>query len=102
MNASDLINQQEAYRQKMQAQLDQLEADFQKMRAKSEELQAEAKLEAKDRLERVEQQLGLAKSKLAKIKDVSQDAWDEFKGDLEEMVDNLRSNLEDGQNVVTE
>ncbi len=101
INASELIDEQEAYQQKMQAQVDQLEADFTKMRAKSEELQADAKIEASNKLEQAEQQLSKAKEQLANIKEVGSEAWEDFKSDLGQTLDNVRANLGGKENIIS-
>lgn len=92
------MNKRELYQQKKQAQLDEWKAEVDKLRAKASGESADVQLELKKRIAALEGKIGEGKTKLAKIVDASEDAWESAKEDVESAWDSIKSSFSDAGN----
>lgn len=77
------MSKKEAYQKKMQAELDEMGADIDKIKAKAEKAGADAQLEYYKQIDELRSMQALASTKLAKLKDASDDAWDDLKAGID-------------------
>jgi predicted kinase len=78
-----------AYREKMEAQLDEQRARLDLLKAKAKRAVAEGKILAYEELAEADQKLDALKAKLNKIGDAGGDAWQEMKSGVEKAWDEL-------------
>jgi predicted kinase len=78
-----------AYREKMEAQLDEQRARLDLLKAKAKRAVAEGKILAYEELADADQKLDALKAKLNKIGDAGGDAWQEMKSGVEKAWDEL-------------
>jgi chromosome segregation ATPase len=81
---------QEAYREKMEAQLREWEADIARLQAKADQAKAEAKIEYYQQIEALRTKKAVAHQKLQELQETSEDAWEELKAGIENTWDDLR------------
>ncbi|MCT4685074.1 MAG: hypothetical protein N4A39_15220 [Roseicyclus sp.] len=72
-----------AYREKLEARLDQWRAEIDKLQAKAAEASADARKEYEDQLTELRQQQDAAREKLKELDEASDDAWDDIKDGVE-------------------
>lgn len=70
------MNEKELYRQKLQADLDELKADVAKLRAKAAGIKADAQIEVGRRLKDLDHRVQEAGARLAELAEAGEDAWD--------------------------
>ena len=73
----------DAYRQKIEAQIEELNARLALARAKAKKLDAECKIAASAELANAEKKLAVVKEKLCVLGNASEGAWSEMKGGVE-------------------
>lgn len=85
-----IMDNREAYKQKIRAQLDEWRADVDKLRAKMKQKQADNKLETSGYMEEIKEKQRQARVKLEQLEDAGEDAWDEIKAGLEKATSELK------------
>jgi hypothetical protein len=73
----------DAYRQKLDAQVDELSARLALGRAKAKQLSADSKIAAYEELAATEEKLSALKAKLASAAAAGEGAWQDLKGGLD-------------------
>lgn len=89
------MSEKELYRQKRQAQLDEWKAEIDKLKAKASAASADAQLELNKEIEVLEGKVREGKTRLAKLADASDDAWQSIKDGVESSWDSMRSAFRD-------
>ena len=89
------MNEKELYQQKKQAQLDEWKAEVDKLKAQASGASADAQLELNKQIEALEGKVEEGKTKLAKIADASEDAWESMKEGVESAWDSMKSAFSD-------
>ncbi len=85
--------EQKAYQEKTEAQLREWSAQIEQLKAKAQKAEASAKVKYYEQIEDVRIKENAVRQKLAKLKDASEDAWDELKSGVDAAVDKLRGAL---------
>jgi small-conductance mechanosensitive channel len=80
----------EAYRQKIDAQIEELQARLALARAQAKKLAAEGKIAASEEIVETDRKLAVLKEKLAALGHASGGAWDEMKVGVERAWHELR------------
>lgn len=93
------MRDQELYRQKKQAELDAWQAQVDQFKAKVSHASADAQLEMNRRIKTLEIKIEEANVKMAAILDVSEEAWDSFKEDLESAWDSVKSTFSESASM---
>lgn len=88
-NGDKQMDEKSAYRQKLEARLDQWRADIDKLQAKATEASADARLEYEDQVKKLREQQDDARQQLEELDDASGEAWKDLKGGVEKAWDNL-------------
>lgn len=90
----------EAYRRRMEAQLDEWEAKIEELKAKSRKAKASTEIEARERLQRLQTKQAEYRQALSELQIRGKDAWQSVKtgmekaaSDLKEAIDDARSSL---------
>lgn len=83
------MDEKNAYRQKLEARLDQWRADIDKLQAKAAEASADTRLEYDEQIKKLRQQQDDARQKLKELDDASGDAWKDLKSGVEKAWDDL-------------
>ncbi|SMF41793.1 coiled coil domain-containing protein [Desulfovibrio gilichinskyi] len=73
------MSMKEAYRQKIEAQLDEWEAEIDKMKAKADKVGANVQLEYYKRIEELRLKHESVKVRLKELKGASEGAWEDLK-----------------------
>ena len=84
-----MMDDKSAYRQKLEARLDQWRADIDKLEAKAAEAQADARIEYKKQIEALRGKQKEARAKLDELDKASGEAWKDLKSGLETAWDDL-------------
>jgi len=77
------MSMKETYQKKLQAQLDEWSAEIDKLKAKADKAEADAQLEYYKHIEGLRSMQVAASSKLAELKDTSDDAWEDLKAGMD-------------------
>lgn len=77
------MSMKDAYKQKLQARLDEWSAEIDKLQAKADYAEADAKLEYYKEIEELRTMQESAANKLADLEDASDDAWEHLKAGTE-------------------
>ncbi|MEQ8385540.1 MAG: hypothetical protein RH949_24570 [Coleofasciculus sp. A1-SPW-01] len=72
-------NQQQIYRDKVQAELNKLNAQVDEMKAKAAQAQADTKIQYTSLLEELQTRQVAVQKKLEELQTASQDAWEDIK-----------------------
>lgn len=80
-----------AYKQKIEAELELVMANLNLLKAKSKNATADMKVSYSKEIERVEKNYEIVKSKLSKFGDVGDEVWEHLKKDIENSWDSLRA-----------
>lgn len=83
------MSMKEAYEKKLQAQLDECNADMIKLKAKADKAEADAQIKYYKEIEEIKAKKSLVDEKLSKLKEASEDAWEDLKAGAEEAWDSL-------------
>ena len=85
------MDEKSAYRNKLEARLDQWRADIDKLQAKAREAGADARLEYDKQINNLRDQQDKARKKLGELDEASGDAWKDLKSGFEKAWDDLGS-----------
>lgn len=85
--------QQEAYQEKIEAQLKEWSAQIDGLKAKAQKAEADAKLKYYDAIEDLRIKENAVRQKLTGLKDAGGDAWENLKAGVEAAVQSLREAL---------
>lgn len=91
------MSEKSAYRQKLEAQLDQWRAEIDKLEAKAVEAGADARAEYEERVKALQGQQDAARAKLGELDEASGEAWKELKSGIEKAWDNLGNAVENAK-----
>ncbi|WP_439156308.1 coiled coil domain-containing protein [Yoonia sp.] len=83
------MDEKSAYRQKLQARLDQWRTEIDKLEAKAVEASADARMKIDDQIKELRKQQDAASEKLKELDDASGEAWKDFKSGVEKAWDDL-------------
>lgn len=89
------MNDNELYRQRYQAQLDEWHADIAKLRARVAMAKADAQIAMNKEIAALERRLENYQSKLAELAVAREDAWDSVKSEVESAWDAMTSAVSD-------
>lgn len=78
-----------AYRQKLEARLEQWRAEIDKLQAKAAEAGADARAEYEEQIETLRGQQKEARAKLNELSDATGEAWKDLRGGIEKAWDDL-------------
>ena len=95
------MSDKSAYRQKLEARLDQWRAEIDKLQSKAEEAGADARIEYEDQLKRLQTRQDEARQKLKGLDDTSDDAWKDLKSGIEKAWDDLGSAVKNARKRFT-
>lgn len=83
------MDDKSAYRQKLEARLDQWRADIDKLQSKAREASADARLEYDKQIDTLRKQQDQAREKLGNLDEAGDDAWKDLKSGFEKAWDDL-------------
>lgn len=83
------MDEKSAYRQKLEARLDQWSTEIDKLQAKAVEASADARLKYEDQVKALRKQQDEAREKLSELDDASGEAWKDFRSGVEKAWDDL-------------
>lgn len=89
------MSDKELYRQKKQAELDEWQAEVDKYKAKASGVSADIQLEMNKQIEALERKIEEGKAKLAAMGEITGDAWESLKGDIESTWESVKSAFND-------
>ena len=87
------MSMKKAYEQKLQAQLDEWRAEIDRLKAKADSAKADAQIEYYKDIEELRSMQEAAANKLAQLKNVSDEAWDDLKAGIDSAWDALGNAL---------
>lgn len=87
------MNMKEAYLNKLQSRIDELGAEITKLKAKADQAEANVQIEYYKDIEELRSLQDAAKSKLAKLKEASDDAWEELTAGIDNAWDSIENTL---------
>ena len=90
---SALLSKQDAYQQKLKAQLDQIKSEINQRRAEVEEMVADQRIKAVTRLEELEQQLQLAQETKNNLQSAPESALNDLKVKSKKAVAKMQKGL---------
>lgn len=89
------MSDKKLYKQKKQAQLDELRADVDKIKAKASEASADAQLKMNEQIRVLESKIEDGKFKLSQLAETSDDMWESSKDNVDATWDALKSAVND-------
>lgn len=87
------MSRKEAYQKKLQAQLDEWNAEIDKLKAKADKAEADAQLEYYKKIEELRCMQDSANNKLEKLREASDDAWEDLKVGIDSACNSLGNAL---------
>jgi uncharacterized coiled-coil DUF342 family protein len=78
-----------AYRQKLEAQLDEWGTEIDKLQAKAAEVGADARVELEKQVDELRKRQADAREKLEELNDAGEDAWEDVRGGVEKAWEKL-------------
>lgn len=87
------MSMKEAYQKKLQAQLDEWNAEIDKLKAKADKAEADAQLEYYKKIEELRYMQDSANRKLEKLREASDDAWEDLKAGIDSACNSLGNAL---------
>lgn len=84
---------EQAYQQKMEAQLKQWKAKIDIAEARAEQVSADAKIKYVEQLETIDEKYEQAQEKLAALQDASEDAYKEIRQGLDRAIQELSDSM---------
>ena len=87
------MSEKSAYRQKLEARLDQWQAEIDKLQAKAVEAGADARVEYEDQVDSLRKQQDAAREKLKEFDEASGEAWKDLKQGIEKAWDDLSASV---------
>ncbi len=91
------MNEKKLYQQKKQAQLDEWKADVDKLKAQASAASADAQLALNKQIKALEIKFSEGTSKLAKLEEASEEAWDSMTGGVEDAWDSMSAAFADAR-----
>src|SRR6056297_2046857 len=85
----DEKDEKDAYRQKLEARLDQWRAEIDKLQAKAAEAGADARVEYEKQVDELREKQDEAREKLKELDNASDDAWQDIKEGVEKAWESL-------------
>lgn len=89
------MTDKELYQQKKQAQLDEWRAEVDKLKARASGASADAQLKMNKQIKALESKIEEGKTKLSRLAEASEDAWESIKDGVESAWDSLKSAVSD-------
>jgi DNA-binding ferritin-like protein len=91
---------EQAYQQKMEAQLKQWKAKIDIAEARAEQVGADAKIKYAEQLETINEKYEQAQEKLAELQDASEDAYKEIRQGLDKAIQELSDSMSKASNLL--
>jgi hypothetical protein len=85
------MNTKEAYKQKIQAQLELVQANLEVLKAKAKNASADMQISYAKEVENLESNYNIVKSKLNELGNVGEGVWEHLKQDIEKNWDSIRA-----------
>jgi multidrug resistance efflux pump len=85
------MNRKDAYQKKLQSQLDDWNAEIDKLKAKADGAEADVQLEYYKQIEELQAMQESANSKIIKLKEANDDAWEDLKAGMDSGWNSLRN-----------
>lgn len=85
------MNKKDAYKQKIEAELELVKANLDVMKAKAKSLSADVNLKYTKEIEVLENNYNIVRSKLGELGDVGEGVWEHIKKDIEHSWNSLRA-----------
>lgn len=89
------MDEQELYRKKKQAQLDEWKAELDKIKGRAEKADAETRLKVDEKAKELETKIEEGQDKLNKLEDASGDAWKSLKDVIDSAWESLKTGFAD-------
>jgi hypothetical protein len=96
------MTNREAYKQKLQAELEGAEAKIAQLRAAAKSRSADAQLDFNRRVAQLEDKLAAAKARLGELGSATDDAWEQMKAGAESAWQSLTESMRDALGDTTE
>ena len=84
------MNTKDAYKQKMEAELELVQSNLEGLRAKAKNATADMRISYAQEIETLEKNYAIVQSKLGELGEVGEAAWEHLKKDIEDSWDSLR------------
>lgn len=91
------MDDQELYRQKHEAQLEEWEAELEKLKAKASKASADAQLELSEQIARLEEQVNQGKEMLSELADAGEEAFKSVKKRVDDAWTSLEAGFEEAR-----
>ena len=87
------MGKKEAYKQKIEAQLDEWKADIDKLKAKADKVKADARVNYTRHIEELKEKQAKARQKLKELEDAGEETWEGMKAGIDKARDELKSSF---------
>jgi chromosome segregation ATPase len=77
------MSTKEAYKQKIEAEVELAQAKLAKLKAEAKNSAADVRIEYENQIEELEQKIGATKTKLKELSEASEEAWEHMKSGVE-------------------
>jgi len=84
------MSTKDAYKQKIEAQLELVQANLEVLKAKAKNATADVRISYSEEIESLENNYSKVKSKLSELGQISEGAWEHLKDDIENSWDSIR------------
>ena len=84
------MNTRDAYKQKIESELELVKANLEVLKARAKSASADIQIANAQEIETLEENYNIVQSKLSEIAEVSEGAWEHLKKDIEKSWDSLR------------
>ncbi len=88
------MSDKDAYKKKMEAQLEIWQAEIDRLKAKAKEKSADSEIEYNEQIDEITEKKQATENRLAEMKDASTDSWSDLKSGLQEAADDLNYAIE--------
>jgi hypothetical protein len=85
------MNTKDAYKQKIEAELELVKAELEVLKAKAKSAAADMQISYNKEIETLENNYAMVQSKLSELGEVGEGAWEHLKKDIEHSWDSLRA-----------
>ena len=85
------MNAKDAYKQKIEAELELVKANLEVLKAKAKSATADMRISYSKEIETIEANYAVVQKKLGKLGEVDEGAWEHLKKDIERSWDSLRA-----------
>lgn len=89
------MSNREAYKQKIEAELEGVEARLAQMKAAAKSMSADAEIEYNKRVAQLEEKVETAKGRLAEIGDATEETWEGLKAGVESAWASIKDSVKD-------